>query len=186
MEFEKSLVEGNIIKKENYEYLVNQLGDGIPALEVEVLDEVLEIMNEIIEHFHDVDKIVTMEAMGIPLATGLCLRMGIPFNIIRKRQYNLPGEKIIRTSTGYSENFMYINGLNKGDKVVIVDVLLSTGGTLNAVLQALKEKEVEVLGIVIAISKSFDVTKELIKKWDIPIYTLATISIENNSVKVKT
>jgi adenine phosphoribosyltransferase len=163
---------------------VNQLGDGIPALEPEVLDEVLEIMNEIIEHFHNIDKIVTMEAMGIPLATGLCLRMGLPFNIIRKRQYNLPGEKIIRTSTGYSENFMYINGLNKGEKIVIVDVLLSTGGTLDAVLQALKEKEVEVLGVVIAISKSYDIIKNLIKKWDIPIYSISTIKITDNGVQV--
>jgi adenine phosphoribosyltransferase len=184
MDFEKSLVEGTIIQKHGYNYLVNPLGDGIPEINPIVLDEVLEVMEEIIEHFHNVDKIVTMEAMGIPLATGLSLRMGLPFNIIRKRQYNLDGEKIIRVATGYSENFMFINGLNKGDKVVIVDVLFSTGGTLDAVLQALKEKDVEVLGVIIAISKSNKKLLDMIKKWDIPIYSLSTIDVNEGKVKL--
>ena len=40
--------------------------------------------------------------------------------------------------TGYSKNPMYINGLKKGDRVVIIDDVLSTGGTMKAIINALK------------------------------------------------
>jgi adenine phosphoribosyltransferase len=58
-----------------------------------------------------IDKIVTMEAMGIPLATALSLKLKIPFVIIRKRTYGLPGEIDVEQITGYSKSKLYINGL---------------------------------------------------------------------------
>ena len=64
----------------------------------------------------------------MPLALMLSLQLGIPFTIIRKREYGLPGEVSIEQVTGYSKSKMYVNGLKKSDRVVIVDDVLSTGG----------------------------------------------------------
>ena len=91
--------------------------------------------------------------MGIPLATALSLEMNLPFTIIRKRKYGLPGEVCVEQKTGYSKSQLYINGLKKGENVVIVDDVLSTGGTLNAVLLALKGIGVNVKGVVVAVNK---------------------------------
>ena len=44
-----------------------------------------------------------MEAMGIHLATALSLETGIPFVVVRKRQYGLPGEVAVHQTTGYSQ-----------------------------------------------------------------------------------
>ena len=69
----------------------------------------------------DCDVILAPEAMGIPLTVPISLRTRIPYSVIRKREYRLPGEISVQRGTGYSSGFLYINGLKKGDKVTIVD-----------------------------------------------------------------
>ena len=133
----KSLEEAPILKKGAYRYVVHPITDGIPEIKPELLEEVTCEMKKIIENCGQIDKIVTIEAMGIPLATTLSLNMKIPFTVIRKRQYGLPDEVSVEQITGYSKSKLYLNGLKKGNKIVIVDDVLSTGGTLRAVLSSL-------------------------------------------------
>jgi adenine phosphoribosyltransferase len=97
--------------------------------------------------------IIAAEAMAIPIGTALSLMTDIPLNIIRKRSYGLPGEKEVMQQTGYSKGRMYINGLVKGDRVVIVDDVISTGGTVNGILRTLNLMGVEIAGICFAIKK---------------------------------
>jgi adenine phosphoribosyltransferase len=130
----KSLKEAPIVKKGEYRYVVHPITDGVPEIKTSLLNEVVCEMQRRIEKCGSIDKVVTMEAMGIPLATALSLNMDVPFTIIRKREYGLPDEISVEQVTGYSKSKLYINGLKKGDKIVIVDDVLSTGGTLRAVL----------------------------------------------------
>ncbi|MCX6661134.1 MAG: adenine phosphoribosyltransferase [Euryarchaeota archaeon] len=130
------------------------------------------------------DRIVTMEAMGIPLATSLSLDLGVPFTIIRKRQYGLPGEVSVEQVTGYSKSKMYINGLKKGDTVILVDDVLSTGGTLKAVLYVLKEIGVLVKGVFIAVYKG-TCKEEIMNMYDVPITTTVDIEVIQGKVTIK-
>ena len=141
-------------------------------------------MQKLIEKCGQIDKIITMEAMGIPLATTLSLNMNIPFTIIRKRKYNLPDEISVEQATGYSNSKLYINGLKKGDKIVIVDDVLSTGGTLRAVLTALKKMGVVIKGVFIAVNKG-NVAKEIMDESNISIITLVSIDIIDGRVVIK-
>jgi adenine phosphoribosyltransferase len=100
-----------------------------------------------------VDKIVTIEAMGIPVGTVLSMKTGIPLVIIRKRQYNLPNEIAVHQRTGYSKGELYLNGINKGDRVLVVDDVISTGGTMKAVSLALELAGAEVSDIVVVIER---------------------------------
>ncbi|HHH84018.1 MAG TPA: adenine phosphoribosyltransferase, partial [Thermoplasmatales archaeon] len=84
---EESLRNAPIIKKGDYNYVIHPITDGIPYIEPSLLEEVIDKMN-----IPQCRRIVTMEAMGIPIATALSLKTGIPFTIIRKRSYGLPGE----------------------------------------------------------------------------------------------
>jgi len=141
-------------------------------------------MQKLIEKCGQIDKIVTMEAMGIPLATTLSLNMNIPFTIIRKRKYDFPDEVSVERATGYSNSKLYINGLKKGDKIVIVDDMLSTGGTLRAVLTALKKMGVVIKGVFIAVNKG-NVAKEIMNESNVSITTLVNIDVIDGRVAIK-
>ena len=181
---EKSLYEAPIVKKGEYDYVIHPITDGVPFITPELLREVTDAMKKHIKKCGRFDRIVTMEAMGIPLASALSLDLGIPFTIIRKRQYGLPGEVSVEQVTGYSKSKMYVNGLKKGDTVILVDDVLSTGGTLKAVLYVLKEIGVQVKGVFIAVYKG-TCKEQLMKEYNIPITTIVDIDVVEGKVHIK-
>ncbi len=178
MKILQSLKEAPIVRKGDYSYVVHPLTDGIPKIEPDLLREVIK---KIKEKMPKCDKIVTIEAMGIPIATALSLEMNIPFTIIRKRRYGLPGEVSVEQMTGYSKSRLFINGIEKGERIIIVDDVVSTGGTLSAVVSALKKMGVEIKKIFIAINKGN--SEELKKKVGMEIETLVTIEV-NDETKI--
>ena len=48
---------------------------------------------------------------------------------------------------------MFINGVKKGDKVVLMDDVMSTGGTIMAIVLALKKIGAEVVDVVVIVEK---------------------------------
>ena len=180
----KTLIESPIIKKGDYQYIIHPITDGVPEIRNDLLIEVVNEMHKLIKKCGQIDKIVTMEAMCIPLATALSLKMKIPFVIIRKRTYGLPGEIDVEQTTGYSKSKLYINGLKPKDKIVIVDDVLSTGGTLSAVVSALKNLCVVIKGIYIAINKGKAV-RDLIEKYDVNLQVIIDIDVVDGKVIFK-
>lgn len=176
---EESLRNAPIIKKGDYNYVVHPITDGIPCIKPSLLEEVVD---NIKDGMPKCDKIVTMEAMGIPIAAALSLKTGIPFTIIRKRSYGLPGEVSVRQVTGYSSSNLFINGIGKGEDIVIVDDVISTGGTLSAVVSALKKMDVNIKKIFIAINKGN--IKEVERNIGMSINTIVDIEV-NDKVKIK-
>ncbi|WP_048191870.1 hypoxanthine/guanine phosphoribosyltransferase [Methanobacterium sp. SMA-27] len=146
-----SLIKAPVIKKKEYNYFVHPITDGIPVVEPSILEETAEAISKFGNM--DVDKIVCVEAMGIHIATALSIKTGIPFVVIRKRVYGLEGEVLVHQTTGYSQGQLYINGLHKGDRIILVDDVVSTGGTMIAVLKALERMGVKVVDVVAVIEK---------------------------------
>jgi len=180
----QSLINAPIVKKGDYSYVVHPITDGVPEIKPKLLNEVVDEMQKRIAKCGPFDKIVTVEAMGIPLASTLSVKMKIPFVIIRKRSYGLPGEISIEQTTGYSKSKLYINGLEKGDTIVIVDDVLSTGGTLSAVISTLKKLEVIIKGIFIVIDKG-NVAKQITDKFKVAIDIIANIEVVDDKVVIK-
>jgi adenine phosphoribosyltransferase len=180
----QSLYMAPIVKKGDYDYVIHPITDGVPYITPGLLKEVSDELKKHIKKCGKFDRIVTMEAMGIPLASALSLDMGIPFTIIRKREYGLPGEVSIEQVTGYSKSKMYINGLKKGDTIILVDDVLSTGGTLKAVLYVLTEMGVIVKGVFIAINKG-SCKEEIAKIYNVPITTIVDIEVVEGKVVIK-
>ncbi|MFB6201581.1 MAG: hypoxanthine/guanine phosphoribosyltransferase [Halorhabdus sp.] len=149
----QSLLDAPIIEKEGYEYFVHPVSDGVPMLRPELLREiVIKIIRK--ADLEDIDKIVTPAAMGIHISTAVSLMTDIPLVVIRKRQYGLDGEVSLSAQTGYSESEMYINDVEAGDRVLVLDDVLSTGGTMKAILDALEHIGAEVIDVVAVIKKA--------------------------------
>lgn len=147
----RSLDDAPVIDKGGYEYLVHPISNGVPMLEPALLREVVVAITRRADL--DVDKIVAPEAMGIHIATALSLRTDIPLVVIRKRSYGLEDEVALHQETGYAESEMFINDVESGDRVLLVDDLLSTGGTLAAITQALADIGADISDIVVVFRK---------------------------------
>ncbi|MCX6686824.1 MAG: hypoxanthine/guanine phosphoribosyltransferase [Methanoregula sp.] len=141
-----------MVQRGDYNYFIHPITDGVPVVDPALLREVCSGMVKMLD-LNDVDTIVVVEAMGIPIGSVLSTMTDIPMTIMRKREYNLPGEIAVHQATGYSKGELYLNGIRKGDRVVIIDDVVSTGGTMRALLQALEIAGAEVVDICIAIQR---------------------------------
>ena len=182
--FKETLEKSLITKRDDYIYFINPITDGIPEIEPNLLEEVVSEMHKSIVKCGKIDKIVTLEAMGIPLAAGLSLKMKIPFVVIRKKHYGLPGELCVDQITGYSESKFYINGINKEDNVIVVDDVLSTGGSLRAVLNVFKKNSVNVKGVFVAVDRG-NAAERIRDEFKINVNVLVKVNIVNGKVFVK-
>ena len=156
----KSLEESPIVKKGEYNYFVNPISDGVPAMDPLMLRELSLAVHKYADL--DIDKIVAVEAMGIHLATALSLATDIPFVVIRKRQYGLEGEKQVYQKTGYGSSDLYINDLHPGEKILLIDDVVSTGGTFIALIKSLEDLGLEIKSAVAIIEKGEG--KEIVEK----------------------
>lgn len=151
-----SLRQAPVVRLKGYDYFVHPITDGIPRLDAALLSEVTEAL---CNHMPpDADVILTPEAMGIPLASGVGLKTGKPFTVARKRAYGLPGEIIVEQRTGYGASRLHVHGIKSGDRVVIVDDVVSTGGTLRAIVRACREAKADVLAALVVVNKGVDLT----------------------------
>ncbi|ELY79997.1 MULTISPECIES: hypoxanthine/guanine phosphoribosyltransferase [Natrinema] len=175
----ESLDDAPIIDKDGYEYLVHPISNGVPRLDPALLREVVTEVMQTADL--DVDKIVAPEAMGIHLATALSLQTDIPLVVIRKRPYGLEGEVSLHQETGYSESEMYINDIEAGDRVVIVDDMLSTGGTLAAICDAIDGIGAEIVDIVVVMRK---VGGSALDDTEYDATSLIDITVEDGEVTV--
>jgi adenine phosphoribosyltransferase len=149
----ESLLEAPIIEKEGYHYFVHPVSDGVPMLRPELIREIV-IKTIRKAELENVDKIVAPEAMGIHISTAVSLMTDIPLVVVRKREYGLDGEVALSKVTGYSNDEMYINDIYEGDRVLILDDVLSTGGTLYGITRALDDIGADIVDIVCVIKKA--------------------------------
>lgn len=181
-ELKKTLKESPIVKKGEYNYFVHPVTDGIPEMKPKILREIVAIIKE--KANMDIDKIVCVEAMGIHLATALSLETDIPFVVIRKREYGLPGEVPVFQKTGYGEANLYINSLKKGDKILLIDDVVSTGGTYIAIIKALKNMSVKIAEAIAVIEKG-DGKAIVEKETGIPLMTIVKLNVINEKVVIE-
>ena len=180
-QLKESLLEAPIIEKEGYHYFVHPISDGVPMLRPELLREiVIRIIRK--ADLEDVDKIVAPEAMGIHISTAVSLMTDIPVVVVRKRDYGLEGEVSLSQVTGYSETEMYINDVFEDDRVLVLDDVLSTGGTLRAITDALDEIGADIADIVCVIKKADGENKMADAGYDPK--TLINVVVEDGKVVI--
>jgi len=125
-----------------------------------------------------VDKIVGLEARGFILGAAIAHQLGKGFVPIRK-QGKLPGKTISEAySLEYGEAVMEIHddAIEAGEKVLVVDDLLATGGTAEAGLKLLERLGADVIGCSFVIDLPDLGGRKLLEKLSMPVYTLCSFS----------
>jgi adenine phosphoribosyltransferase len=100
-----------------------------------------------------INKVVAVEARGFILGGALAYRLGVGFVPVRKKG-KLPWKT---NSVTYDLEYgtdtleMHRDAINPGEKVLIVDDLLATGGTVKAVTELVKQFQGKIAGIAFLI-----------------------------------
>lgn len=142
-----------IVTKGDYRYFVHPLSDGIPAVDPDLLRTVAEGMAELLPPKSEYDILLTAEAMGIPLVSAISTIVGKPFSIARKRRYGLEGEISLEQVTGYSQNDLYLNLPMEAMRIVIIDDVLSTGGTVLAMVEGARSLGRDIVSVAVFVDK---------------------------------
>ncbi len=99
------------------------------------------------------DAVAAIEARGFLFAAPFALELGLPLVLVRKKG-KLPGRTIGRKFAleyGEDEIQVHVDDVRQGWKVLIVDDLIATGGTIKATAALLLEAgaaEIEVFSVV--------------------------------------
>jgi adenine phosphoribosyltransferase len=177
-----SLATAQVMDRKGYPYLIHPLIDGVPRVEAALLKAWVD-WAKAQDVVGQATVILAPEAMGLPLAAPLSLATGLPYLVVRKRKYDLPGEQVAYCETGYGEACLHVNAVGPEDKVLIVDDVLSTGGTLGALLATLETMKVPVVGALVFLDKG-RVRSVLEERHGIPVKVMRTIVIEEGKVRI--
>ncbi len=105
----------------------------------------------------EVDKVVGIEARGFILAAPVAYRCGSGFVPIRKKG-KLPAETL---SASYDLEYgsavieVHRDAFGPGDRVLIVDDVLATGGTAEAAVELIRGTGAEVVGVSVLLELAF-------------------------------
>ncbi|MCA9393253.1 MAG: adenine phosphoribosyltransferase [Candidatus Omnitrophica bacterium] len=100
-----------------------------------------------------IDQVVGVEARGFIFGAAMAYALGVGFVPVRKKG-KLPGKtRSVTYSLEYGEDSLEIHedAITPGTRVLIVDDLLATGGTIEATSKLIAEQKAEVAGIAFLI-----------------------------------
>ncbi|MDT9686387.1 adenine phosphoribosyltransferase [Streptomyces sp. TRM76323] len=102
-------------------------------------------------------KIVGLEARGFILAAPVAVRAGVGFIPVRKAG-KLPGATLRQAyelEYGTAEIEVHAEDLAPGDRVLVIDDVLATGGTAEASLELIRRAGAEVAGVAVLMELGF-------------------------------
>ncbi|KRL04031.1 xanthine phosphoribosyltransferase [Liquorilactobacillus oeni] len=174
------VLPGNVLKVN--QFLNHQID---PELMYAIGKEFARLYNE-----EKITKILTIEASGIAPAimTGLILHVPVLF---ARKQKSVTMQNALFTAEVYSytkktKNRVAVDQkfLHKTDRVLIIDDFLANGQAVNGLLNICEQAQAEVVGVGIAIEKSFQDGARLIKDRGVRLESLARIaSFDDNQVR---
>ncbi|HQI42140.1 MAG TPA: adenine phosphoribosyltransferase [Ignavibacteriaceae bacterium] len=116
-----------------------------------------------------IDKVVGVESRGFIFGAVLAHKLNAGFIPVRKPG-KLPAEKVsISYSLEYGEDKleMHKDAIQPGDKVLIHDDLLATGGTMDAVCKLIEKLGGEIVQLSFIIELSFLHGRDKLEKYDV-------------------
>jgi adenine phosphoribosyltransferase len=115
------------------------------------------VVSALSEGHGPVDKVAGIEARGFILAASVACQLGSGFVPVRK-QGRLPGPTYARTyqlEYGTATIEVHQDAFTPGERVLIVDDVLATGGTAEATADLVRRAGAEVAGVAVILELSF-------------------------------
>ncbi|HNR85883.1 MAG TPA: adenine phosphoribosyltransferase [Taishania sp.] len=137
-----------------------------------------QVLNHLVETYKNksIDVVAGIESRGFLFGFPLAMKLGVPFVLIRKKG-KLPYEKIshdYQLEYGTSTIEMHTDAIKKGQKVLIHDDLLATGGSAEAAAHLIQKCGGEVVGFNFLVGLDFLEGKSKLNNISHNIYSLVT------------
>ena len=113
------------------------------------IDQIIEICKKL-----DFDKIAAIESRGFVFASAISYKLKKPFIMMRKKN-KLPAEKIsvdFELEYGTATLEMHKDSVDSGEKILIIDDLIATGGTAEAGAKLVEMSNAKVAGFIFIIN----------------------------------
>jgi adenine phosphoribosyltransferase len=117
----------------------------------------------------NIDAVVAIDARGFIFAGAVAYKLGIGLVPVRKKG-KLPYKTVVTSYTleyGSETSEMHVDAIKKGDKVIIVDDLLATGGTAMAAATLVKQLGGDIVEIDFLIELSFLKGRDRLKNYSV-------------------
>jgi orotate phosphoribosyltransferase len=157
-------------------YCDNRKTLSFPPIRTYLRQEMVKCINE---HFATPDMIAGVATGGIAMGVLVAQDLGLPFVYVRSES---KGHGLQNRIEGHVES---------GSNVIVIEDLISTGGSSISVVESLREAGCNVVGMVAIFTYGFDVARKKFKDAKCPLYTLSDyetiiqIALENGLVSGK-
>ena len=138
-------------------YCDNRLTLSYPSIRRRVAEGLKSL---IVEHFPDAEMIAGTATAGIPHAAWVSDLLDLPMSYVRSK------------AKGHGKGNQIEGKVAKGQKVVVVEDLISTGGSVIEAVEALREAGCEVLGVVSIFTYGLEKGAQKLKSSNITAYSL--------------
>ncbi len=139
-------------------YCDNRVTLAYPEIRENIYQGLIELIKE---HAQDAEIISGTATAGIPHAAFVADQLKLPMSYVRSK------------SKGHGKGNQIEGALSKGKKVVVIEDLISTGGSSINAVEALIEEGAEVLGVFAIFTYGINKAEEAFKAIDVPFYTLS-------------
>lgn len=157
-------------------YCDNRLSLSFPDVRNQVKEGLVSLIRD---NFSNAESIAGVATAGIPQGALVSDAINLPFIYVRPKPKDHGMANLIEGK------------ISPGQKVVVVEDLISTGGSSLKAVEALKEAGFEVLGMVAIFTYGFAVAEENFKKAGVKLITLSNYdtlisqAIKKNIIKSK-
>ncbi|MBL6445527.1 orotate phosphoribosyltransferase [Fulvivirga sp. 29W222] len=143
-------------------YCDNRLSLSYPDIRTYIKNGLVEAIKE---KYSGVEAIAGVATAGIPQGALVAEAMGLPFIYVRSKP------------KGHGMENMIEGKATPGQKVVVIEDLVSTGGSSLKAAEALKANSVEVLGMAAIFTYGFDLADKNFKDAGIPLICLSNYNL---------
>lgn len=163
-------------KDTTYDFKLYPFGERGTNIEPGLIREITDnLAIRITEQFPAFDYIVSPEPGGHTWGMLAAYKLMKPMNILRlSTELYENFEVCIKRETAYNENYIYFDGFNAGDRVLLLDDVISSGATIRAIANQLAEMGIHLIGVQAILAKGKHY-KSLEADYGIPVHFLSKV-----------
>jgi adenine phosphoribosyltransferase len=165
-------------------YIVNPLLDHYPETSYALMKDVVTELSRITD-LSKIDKIVGEEDRGGYIAALMAFCHKKSLAMVKWNPIGVDGHIGVDFRNAYTSGKMYLNGVKMGDRVLIVEDLIDSGGTIIAMIKLLQCAGVEIYDIIVVVDKvDYGGRERILRETGFNVKSIIGVTCKNGSSAV--